>query len=295
MQTIENVLNKLRKLNGDALGHTFKPYRDMTAAERREYIQKQCDRGNAIIGNLNEKDGYNCPDCLNRGYISVVQEIERGEQTNDFYESMKDCHCKPIRAAIMCMKRSGLENVMQRYTFDRYTAAEPWQKHIKDTAQRFVSEGGSVFFIGGQTGAGKTHICTAITVEFLRRGKAAYYMLWQDETVRLKACVMESAEYQAEMRRLKEVEILYIDDFFKPVGEQKQPSPADIRLAYELINYRYNNAGLITVISSERLIEEILDIDEATGGRLVEYAGEYMINIGRDKARNYRLRNTGLI
>lgn len=294
MQTIGQVLNEQQMTNGERLVHISKSYSEMTAEERRAYSQKRCDLHNTTPGSLNEKDGYDCPDCLNRGYMYVVQEIERGEQTNDFNEAIRACHCKPIRASIMRMKRSGLESVMQKYTFDRYAAAEPWQKHIKDTAQRFVNNG-NVFFIGGQTGAGKTHICTAITVEFLRQGKAAYYMLWADETVRLKACIMESPEYQQQMKKLKEVEVLYIDDFMKPVGDQKTPSAADIRLAYELINYRYNNAGLITVISSERLIGEILDIDEATGGRLVEYAGEYMINIGRDKGRNYRLRNTGLI
>lgn len=288
------MLKEQQTTNGEKSEHTYKSYADMTAEERRAYSQRRCDWSNNTPGHLHEKDGYNCPDCLNRGYIFVVQEIERGEKTNDYSEAIRACHCKPIRASIMRMKRSGLENVMQRYTFDKYNAVEPWQKHIKETAQRFVNNG-NVFFIGGQTGAGKTHICTAITAEFLKQGKAAYYMLWADETVSLKACVMESAEYQQRMQKLKEVEVLYIDDFFKPVGDQKTPSPADVRLAYELINYRYNNAGLITVISSERLIGEILDIDEATGGRLVEYAGEYMINIGRDKGRNYRLRNTGLI
>lgn len=287
-------MNEIRKLNGDGLELISKPYYKMTEDERQAFVQWQCDRTNATPGNL-DKSIYDCPDCLNKGYISLVREIKRGDQISDFSETMRDCRCKAIRASIRRLKRSGLENVVKKYTFDRYNAAEPWQQHIKDTAQRFVAEGGSVFFIGGQTGAGKTHICTAITIELLRQGEAAYYMLWQDETVRLKACVMDSEDYQEQMQRLKEIEVLYIDDFFKPVGDGKAPSPADIRLAYELINYRYNNAGLITIISSERLIGEILDIDEATGGRLVEYAGDYMINIGRNKARNYRLRNTGLI
>ena len=276
------------------MAQSSKPYWDMTTEEKREYHLKRCKMFDLEEGKLNERDGHNCPDCRNRGYIHVVKEQERGNQIA-FYEMIRDCHCKPIRASIMKMKRSGLENVMQKYTFARYNAVEPWQKHIKDKAQNFVKNGGSVFYIGGQTGAGKSHICTAITVEFLRQGKAAYYMLWQDETVEIKSCVMESTEYHQRMQKLKEIEVLYIDDFFKPVGDQKAPSSADIRLAYELINYRYNNSGLITIISSERLIGEILDIDEATGGRLVEYAGEYMINIGRDKNRNYRLRNTGLI
>lgn len=265
----------------------------MTADERREWIQYKADMENEEIGKLNERDGHDCPICKNRGYITVVQEIERGEQTNDFNTAQRPCSCRSIRAAKMRMKRSGLENLIEEKTFDAYYIGEPWQKHIKDLALKFVETGGPVFFIGGQTGAGKTHICTAITGELLRAGKSAYYMLWTDETTRLKSCVMDG-EYQAEMQKLKNVDVLYIDDFFKPVNDQK-PTGADVKLAYELINYRYNNPALITIISTERTMGEILDIDEAQGGRLVEYAGEFMINIGRDRKKNYRLRNVGMI
>lgn len=263
----------------------------MTEEERRDHVQSKCDAYNMSKGELNETDGYDCPDCLNKGYISVVREVDRGEDVNDYSEAIMKCHCWPVRASIMRLKRSGLENAMQKYTFDKFETPEPWQKHIKETALRFIEESGSVFFIGGNSGAGKTHICTAITVELMKQGKAAYYMLWQDETVKLKGCVTESAEYQAKMKRLKDIDVLYIDDFLKPVGNQDKPSVADVRIAYELINHRYNSGNLITVISSERLIGEILNIDEATGGRLVEYAGEYMLNIKRDRSRNYRLRN----
>lgn len=277
-------------MNGEISVHTYKSYCDMSEAERRERVQRLCEAYNMSKGDLNKTDGHDCPDCLNKGYISFVREIDRGEATNDFCEALIKCHCWPIRASIMRFKRSGLENVMSRYTFDRFETSEPWQKHIKDTALRFIDEHGKVFFIGGNSGSGKTHVCTAITVELMNRGKAAYYMLWQDEIIKLKACVLDSDEYQHLMTRLKEIEVLYIDDFLKPVGNQDKPSTADARIAYELINYRYNNGKLITVISSERLIGEILNIDEAIGGRIVEYAGEYMINIKRDRSRNYRLR-----
>lgn len=263
----------------------------MTADERREYTQRKCDDSNRLPGNLNEIDGYDCPRCKNRGYIYIVREIERGNAVNDYNEAVVDCKCKPIRASLMRLKKSGLGDVVKRYTFDKYESLNDWQKHVKSRAKAFCEENKGVFFIGGQSGCGKTHICTAITVEFLRHGKSAYYMLWQDETVKLKASIMESIEYQTQMDKLKNVDVLYIDDFFKPVGNQEQPSQADIKLAYELINHRYNNGELITVISSERLIGEILDIDEATGGRIVEYAGDYMLNIGRDRSKNYRLRN----
>ena len=291
MESIEEKLKMLQEKNGVMLAHIYKSYQSMNENERKQFTQTRCDAYNSMNGNLNEKDGYDCPKCLNKGYISIVQETIREESTNDYTEALKKCTCWSVRAAIMRMKNSGLENVMQRYTFDRFETTETWQSHVKNTALRFIEEKGNVFFIGGCSGSGKTHICTAITGQFLRQGKAAHYMLWQEEVLKLKACVMDSDEYQEQMQRLKSIDVLYIDDFFKPVGNQDKPSTADVRIAYELINHRYNNKGLITIISSERLIGEVLDIDEATGGRLVEYAGNYMLNIQRDKKRNYRLRN----
>ena len=45
-------------------------------------------------------------------------------------------------------------------------------------------------FIGGQVGAGKTHLCTAMVGEFLKRGISAKYMLWRDDALKLKASPM---------------------------------------------------------------------------------------------------------
>lgn len=262
----------------------------MSEAERRERIQIICDAYNKSKGDLDKTDGHDCPYCLNKGYLMMAKEIDDLDGKKDYVESIEKCSCWPIRSSIMRLKRSGLGNVMIRYTFEKFETSEPWQEHIKDTALRFIAENGRVFFIGGNSGSGKTHICTAITAELMHRGKAAYYMLWHEDVVKLKACVLDSEEYQSRMMRLKEIDVLYIDDFLKPVSNQESPTAADARIAYELINHRYNNGKLITVISSERLIGEILNIDEATGGRIVEYAGEYMINIKRDRSRNYRLR-----
>lgn len=288
---MESVSQTLSKANLATSESSYKPYREMTADERRAYVQQQCDWYNEEVGNLNAKDGYECAECKNRGIIYVPQESDNvvtGER--DFVMAMRNCKCKAARASIKRMKESGLGDIIARYTFDRYKAEEKWQANIKQAAQQFAARDQGVFFIGGQSGCGKTHICTAITSEFLRKRRAAYYMIWQEEVVKLKAVVTDSEEYNRMINRLKNIDVLYIDDFFKPVGDNPKPTAADIRLAYEIINHRYNSGKFITVISSERYIQEILEIDEATGGRIVEYAGGFMFNVQRNHARNYRLR-----
>jgi hypothetical protein len=46
----------------------------------------------------------------------------------------------------------------------------------------------------------------------------------------------------------------------------------------------------VTIISSERLIDEINDIDEAVGGRIFELSskGGFLVNVKKDGNRNYR-------
>ncbi len=93
------------------------------------------------------------------------------------------------------------------------------------------------------------------------------------------------------MAELKTAEYLYIDDLYKmganTDGEVK-PTSADVSIAFEIINHRYINK-LPTIISTEMLPEELLHIDEATGGRIVERAKGNTLAIGKDTGKNYRL------
>lgn len=114
-------------------------------------------------------------------------------------------------------------------------------------------------------------------------GKAVRYMLWRDASAELKGLLTDGDEYQARIKPFKTVPVLYIDDFLK--GGH---SDADIRLAFEILNSRYNDSALRTIISSELSLFEILGLDEATGGRIYERAKGYVIESPRE---NWRLRN----
>lgn len=145
-------------------------------------------------------------------------------------------------------------------------------------------------FITGN--CGKSHVCTGIVRELLRRGIPARYMLWRDEAVKLKACVNDTEEYMALIEPLKNIEVLYIDDFFKAGSV---PTNADVNLAFEIINARYNKK-LVTLISSEYFIDELSNqVDEAVGSRIFERARGFIKNIGRVPERNYRLKDISRI
>lgn len=258
------------------------------------YEQMKADMYNESEGDLHESDGYSCRECRNKGFIAVVQQ---NEMYGYFSETLIPCRCQRIRSAIHKLNKSGLKNVVKEYTFDKYQTPDKWQAYIKEMAQKFCGDDlHKWFFIGGQSGAGKSHICTAIAVHYIRQGFATHYMLWRDEIVRIKALVTEPEQYARLMTELKTVPVLYIDDLFKvgknAEGKIAQPTAADVNAAFEIINHRYSDPNLITIISSERTLNELLAIDEATAGRIAERSkdGGYCINLKPDTTRNWRLK-----
>jgi DNA replication protein DnaC len=254
----------------------------------KDYEQFKVDGLNATEGNRHEEDGYNCKICRNKGFVAKLIENENGTYSHCF----ADCKCVETRNSIMRMKRSGLKDIIKDYTFDKFEDTENWQKAIKQAAMAYAKEPEGWFFLGGQSGSGKTHLCTAICREFLLAGKRVRYMLWRDDVVKIKGAVTDSEEYSKVINQYKTADILYIDDLFK-TGKDKdntvqKPTGADINVAFEIINYRYNNPELLTIISSELSEDELLDIDEAIGGRIYERAKSF--TIGKSRDRNYRIK-----
>lgn len=254
----------------------------------KDYEQFKVDGLNNTVGDRDKEDGYDCTECRNKGYVAKVV-----EHNGTYSHCFADCKCIPIRNSIMRMMRSGLKDIIKDYTFDKFIDSEPWQKSIKSAAMDYANNPEGWFYMGGQVGAGKTHLCTAICREFLLSGRKVLYMLWRDEIVKLKANVNDAEEYGKLIDKYKTADVLYIDDLFKTGkaadNSAQKPTPADINAAFEIINYRYNNPALLTIISSELSEDELLDIDEAVGSRIYERAKA--ITIGKDRARNYRIRN----
>lgn len=260
---------------------------DLDRAEYFKAVQ------NAQNGDLGDKDGYDCAKCNNRGF---VWEIEKEPPYNEY---TIPCDCMKVRANIRRMKRSGLESALKRCKFESYEDKEDWQKSIKQKAVEFVKNADSLeakwFFVGGGNGIGKTHLCTAIAREFLLSGKDVRYMRWVEDSQKLKGTVNEFG-YLGAVAPYKTAKVLYVDDFLKVTKtSENEPSKADIRLAYEILDYRYQNRDLITIISSERHVNEIESIDSAVGSRIYELAKGYCLNVSKNKSRNYRLKGIEVI
>lgn len=219
--------------------------------------------------------GVDCPLCENRGYI-----IERGSGLFDVYSH--ECACMKKRRSLRSLRKAGVEDMARRYTLEAYQTDTPRRTQIKDAARRFVESPEGWFFIVGQTGSGKTHICTAICTALIERGRELVFMPWVDESKRLKASVMDNDTHGKRLEKFKTVPVLYIDDFLKGGA-----SDADLKLAFEILNARYNDTALRTIISSEIELDGIMKLDEAVGGRIYERSRGFTV---KAPPENWRLR-----
>ena len=233
---------------------------------------------NSKEGNLHQTDGtgYNCRLCKNKGYIAIKQHGVYAE---------RDCKCLNIRGTIMQVKWSGLGDIFKKCTFDTFECQYQWQVLLKDKALEFIESMSNCFFVGGCSGAGKSHICTAIVGKLLKQGKDIHYVQWLDIVDDLNNTRYRQVEkYDEIFSRIKNADVLYIDDFLKGDNSVK-PSPADIKLAYRIINARYvksraeTRKRYITIISSEWALNQIIGFDEATGGRIKEIAKGFAMHI----------------
>ena len=235
------------------------------------------EAANATTGKLG---GLDCQICHNRGYTYFMQ--HSGELVT------RECQCMPKRRNLLRIERSGLKDVLDGYTFERYQTPHDWQRKAKLTAMKYAVESNGQWFCAlGAVGSGKSHLCTAICGKLLDAGFEVRYMLWRDDSRKIKAVVNDAEEYERLAEPLKTVQVLYIDDFFK--SGEGNITAGDINLAFEILNARYIRKNLVTIISSEHSLEKVLDIDEAIGSRIREKSKGFCLHFeGSDK--NWRLR-----
>lgn len=255
---------------------------------KEEILQIKLEMENERVGNM---PYYNCEICKNKG---VVYFAFKG----DIHAT--GCNCLPIRKIVEELERSGIrQEVFGQLTFENFETKEKWQEHFKNYFIKYLDEYKSQpigfrkwIVVSSPSGYGKTHLCTALLKELIMQGKKGKYMLWKDETPKLMALkksvsIVSQEKYDELIKEIKNVDVLYIDDFLKLYNERKME---ELDLAYEIINSRYIN-NKITIISTEILKEEFEKIDVATCGRINERCLGYWIQLKDEPDRNYRMKN----
>lgn len=243
-----------------------------------------CDRYNSESGSMT---GYNCEKCKNRGDFMKID--DNGNRT------IVQCDCVKIRRQYSRIRKSGMQGLIERCTFDNFHADKPYQVGMKETAVKYTESGEKNWLtLCGQSGIGKTHLCSAVCDTLIKQGAEVRYMLWADINAKLDALRYSYAELEAFKETLRDSgTVIYIDDFLKTdinhqSGSFVPPPHREIINAFDVINSRIISGGR-TIISTELLMDEIMQMDSALGSRIFQASGAYLYQVARSNDRNYRL------
>ena len=263
--------------------------------DRSEELDYQIAEENARRGNLDLTDGtrYFCGKCNNKGYVAMKDDY------GNYVEAT--CGCMKVRDSIKDAYRQGLGNIYGRLTLDSFHPKQTWQGIALDMAKNYIAHGGNSWFIAaGKSGSGKTHLCTAVVGEIMKREKLGVnYVQWLDTITELTNTRFRNTErFEAIMGAMQNADILYLDDFLKTENGVKPPA-SEMRLAYMIINRRYiksqslSNASqsgrkYLTVISTEFTLDQLVAFDAATGGRIAEMCSGFVCEF-KGSAKNMRV------
>ncbi|MGL5693905.1 MAG: ATP-binding protein [Peptostreptococcaceae bacterium] len=220
---------------------------------------------------------YLCDKCKDVTYILVNDEAV-------------PCSCKEVRMAEKILAESGISDEFANKTFDNfdysknvqvlnaYTTAKGYVKNFEECSR---SRKNSIIF-AGSVGSGKSHLSLAIANELMRCGVGVVYMGYRESIIKIKQKIMDADAYERIMGRYKKCKVLIVDDLYKG-----SVTASDLNILFEIINYRYFN-NLPMIISTERYMDDLINIDEAIGSRIYEMVGDCLVEL-RGGRLNYRI------
>ncbi|OMF70475.1 hypothetical protein BK142_23660 [Paenibacillus glucanolyticus] len=225
---------------------------------------------------------YHCHKCKDDEWIIKKNEDDR--------EYAVPCECRKERAAERLMRSSRITPEFQSKRFNNFVQeGRPYQvvealkaacNYVRDLDDKNIPKGGIALL--GRPGCGKTHLLMAIANYLLALGTQVIYFPFVEGFNEIKANLdsLETRIYQ-----LQQADVLYIDDLFKG---RKEITDFVIEQTFAIINYRYLEKKPI-LISSEKTIAGLCEIDEGIGSRINEMCRDYRVILQGGIELNYRL------
>jgi DNA replication protein DnaC len=241
------------------------------AKEEKQFFQEQ-RRLTEKIWKLKAQDKA-CKKCFDEGYA-----IDWANNYN-LTEVAWVCEC----GALQRIKAEEHRDQVRDRAMDTFQEIKPHHNTMLQVAKKFLNqENQKWIYVGGAVGSGKTHLCEVLVKELFEKTKLTTRTeKWRDLAKRIKS----DPTSEVLMLELKAVPILYIDDLFKSGGDKV--TEADVNIAYDIIEGRMNFGGY-TIINSEYTIQSLKEIDKSVTSRIVEKAGDFIINISEGEGKDVR-------
>lgn len=213
------------------------------------------------------------------------------------HDEWQECKCASLRRLNRMIKSSAITEEFQKMGFTNFddTNVHFQITEMKQVAYTFYqafdqirgSRINSCLFIG-QPGCGKTHLLTAISNNLMQKKHVPIlYFPYRDGMSDISSNNFERKNIILD--HMKNVDVLFIDDLFKPIGNKPNVKDWMVEVLYEVVNHRYlNNKPML--VSTELPLHDLVNIDEALASRIFEMASDFTVTVDRDLQNNYRLR-----
>lgn len=241
---------------------------------------------------------YECEKCEDVGGTFEQREGLRyldaeGNLQTSMAEYFVECECVKQKRMAHIVKSSAITPGFQSKGFKNFdlegrnAEVKTMYQMAADYYRNFTKDGASILFLG-QPGAGKTHLMCAIANSLMRTSLVpVMYFPWVEGMSEASANDFERKDHVTE--RMKNIDVLFIDDLYKPTQGKNTMYPWQSKMLYEVVNHRYlNNKPMM--VSSELDINTLFGTDEATASRLIEMAGTNIMQLSKSIENNYRLR-----
>ncbi|KKM97002.1 hypothetical protein LCGC14_1172360 [marine sediment metagenome] len=250
---------------------------------------------------------YDCPVCRDGGFLHP-----RKEDGKPDYSKLISCKCR--EAEILANRNARLLELCnlpfgtESWTLDNYETDKRWPSlaEAKQAAIDYAGNAGEAewLILMGKRDTGKTHLAIGICRRWLIKGKAAKYILvpqmlddlreGYSQDRRREASYRRDQEaglsgdwgelpYEAQMRMLKDVDLLVLDD----LGAQV-PTPWAMEKIMMIIDHRYIN-GLPLVVTTNKPLNKLPgDAEGRIGSRLLRFQASKIITLASDEYRTWR-------
>lgn len=282
-----------------------KGMQEVLASLEKKSEQMKSNPLSAADGTGREPD-YQCPVCKDQtGWLEKVDGVEK----------WVICTCIHQRRTQRLLQFSEITESFRNVTFGQFQTdhTDPQVASMKEAALAYYShyqdlrkQRENSMLLMGVPGCGKTHILTALSNNLMQRkkiedgdgqqqGVSVQYFPYVEGFNNLRD---DFNLLERKMERMKKADVLFIDDLFKPVkqwtkdGYQRIPRATawQIEQMYAVINHRYLN-HLPILVSTELIMEELVDVDDALASRIVQMCKSFLVTItGPKNDLNHRLK-----
>lgn len=206
----------------------------------------------------NHPEGSTCPICNGSGHVMTIW-----SDAEYYHGLLTICpECGNVHLKEEDARRAG-----NAPRYGDYIDVCDWQRILHRKAGEFAQHPAGVFYIGGQTATGKSHLCSKIYYHIMANGSTGLnYEPWKSFARR------SSKDWQL-IETAKGCNVLWIDGFLDAVSRRGTPTAAELDRALEIIDARCN-AGKITIISSCWTPERLDDIAPQIASRIEQASGD---------------------